>query len=215
MTDKAESLYLLLVSKRDAAKLAFQPWGMRESVAVIREFLAGYEVEIRGAAKKERKKASILPDAEQVYALYPKKVGKEDALRAISNALKKNALPYLLDKTNQFKECVESWPSSYRYFTDGGDRCPHPATWFNAGRYADDPREWKRHGARTGAAHQKISLPEPEGWRDAFPEYVNRDRPWAALPSEDQRFISETMKTTAALTHPVDMIEQEMRLRHA
>jgi len=181
------------------------------------EYLAVFEREIAVIVKesaKERKRAAIIPDAEQVYDLYPKKVGREDALRAISNALKKHDLAYLLGKTNQFKECVESWPSSYRYFQDGGDRCPHPASWFNAGRYADDPREWKRHGARS-APQNKISPPEPINWRESFPEFVDRDKPWNLLQPAQQAYIVANMETAAHFSEPIRQDEHETRLRHA
>lgn len=170
--------------------------------------------ECHAKATKERKKAAVVPDAEQVYALYPKKVGKEDALRAISAALKKHDLPYLLDKTNQFRECVESWPSSYRYFQDGGDRCPHPASWFNAGRYADDPREWKRHGARSAGPAPKIVPPEPSGWRSEFPDFLHVDSPWAHIDDASRQHIILTM-ATKSMTAPLVEDAEQTKLRHA
>lgn len=165
-------------------------------------------------ATKEKKRGAIIPDAEQVYALYPKKVGKEDALRAISAALKKNDLAYLLDKTNQFKECVESWPSSYRYFQDGGDRCPHPASWFNAGRYSDDPREWKRHGARS-APQNKIAPPEPANWQEAFPDFVDRDKPWHLLQPAQQAYIIANLSTAQTFTALSKGVDSTQALREA
>ncbi len=169
--------------------------------------------EVHAKASKERKRAGILPDAEQVYALYPKKVGKEDALRAISLALKKHDLPYLLDKTNQFRECVESWPSAYRYFQDGGDRCPHPATWFNAGRYADDPREWKRHGARNAAPAPRLTPPEPAGWRAEFPDFLHADKPWAQIDDASRQHIILTM-ATKSMTTEVKKVESTQAARN-
>ncbi len=163
---------------------------------------------------KERKRANVTPDAEQVYALYPKKVGKEDALRAITAALKKHELSYLLGKTNQFKECVESWPTAYRYFQDGGDRCPHPASWFNAGRYADDPREWKRHGAHK-SPENRIAPPEPLGWKESFPDFVDRDKPWHMLQPAQQAWLVANMATAQHFSEPVEQDAHETRLRHA
>ena len=171
------------------------------------------EVTHKGAVR-ERKRGAILPEAEQVYELFPKKVGREDALRAITNALKKHDLAYLLDKTNQFRECVESWPSSYRYFQDGGDRCPHPASFYNAGRYADDPREWKRHGARTSAPNARISPSEPQGWQDAFPDFVDRDKPWHMLQPAQQAYIISTLNGKQFTAIP-EQVANEQALRHA
>ncbi len=101
-------------------------------------------------AGRERRKAAVAEGAQAIYDAYPKKVGVEDALKSITAALKKHPAAYLLDKTQQFAAAVKSWPSSYRYKIDGRDTCPHPATWFNQGRYADDPSEWRRAGARSG-----------------------------------------------------------------
>ena len=170
--------------------------------------------ECHAKAIKGRKRAEVLPDAEQVYALFPKKVGREDALRAISNALKKHDLPYLLDKTNQFKECVESWPSSYRYFQDGGDRCPHPASWFNAGRYADDPREWRRHGAKSQGPAPKITPPEPQGWREEFPDFLHAELPWSQIDDASRQHIILTM-TAKAMTSTAKEVDATQALRHA
>ncbi len=164
---------------------------------------------------KERKRGAVLPEAEQVYALFPKKVGREDALKAITGALKKHPLDYLLGKTSQFAEAVNSWPSSYRYFQDGGDRCPHPATWFNAGRYADDPKEWRRHGARVAAPNQHVSPPEPQDWRRAFPDFVDKEKPWHMLQPAQQSYIIANMATAQHFSEPVEAEEQSQRLREA
>lgn len=162
------------------------------------------------AQKKERKKKAILPEAEQIYELYPKKVGRDDALRAITKALGTNAFSYLADKTNQFKEAVENWPSSYRYFQDGGDRCPHPASWFNAGRFADSPAEWKRRGAHTPSPTNKVSPKEPDGWRELFPDFVDLDKPWHLLQPAQQAYIIREMlasSLTSEAKHDTNVIK--------
>jgi hypothetical protein len=194
------------------------------------EYLAVFEREIGLILKesaKERKRSGVVPEAEQIYNLFPKKVGREDALRAISAALKKHSLEYLLDKTNQFRECVESWPTAYRYFQDGGDRCPHPASWYNAGRFADDPKEWRRHGAKNSGP-QKIHVQAPLGWLDWLSAHMpEEDHPahgqllaalnlqnFSTLPASWQtKCIIEL--TGATLGKGVEEIENEMRLRSA
>lgn len=195
-----------------ACKAKASPLGRKLTAAEVFEVAVGVGEAIP-VAKPPRKKAPVSSEAEQVYELYPKKVGREDALRAITKALKKNTVEYLMDKTNQFKECVASWPSSYRYFQDGGDRCPHPASWYNAGRYADDPREWKRHGARTAAPHHVIPK-EPEGWREHFPDFLHADKPWAHLDDASRQHIIVSM-AAKNMTAPVEQDAFETRLRHA
>lgn len=167
------------------------------------------------AVKAQKREVSIASGAEQVYQLYPLHVGKEAALRAISVQLKKNELSYLLGKTNQFAEAVRSWPSSYRYFLDGGDRCPHPATWFTQGRYADDPQTWKRHGARNQAPHQYIPPKEPSGWRLGFPDFVDREKPWNQLQPAQHQFILKTLEATVFLTQSINEDTESVRLRTA
>jgi hypothetical protein len=174
--------------------------------------------------RKERKRASVADGAEQVYAIFPKHVGRDDALRAITKALKNHPLEYLLDKTNQFREAVESWPTSYRYFQDGGDRCPHPTTWFNQGRFQDDPREWARKGARTPPNRPGVSAPQPTqenalAHAELLAKYRSMPEPERgtlnhSLWLEAQRASAvETMvEATSALPFAV---EDEQRLRKA
>jgi hypothetical protein len=170
--------------------------------------------ECHAKATKEKKRAGILPDAEQVYALYPRKVGREDALTAISLALKKHELSYLLDKTNQFAEAVRSWPSSYRYFQDGGDRCPNPGTWYRQGRFADDPSTWRRHGAHTAAPVNRVIPKEPDGWREEFPDFLHADKPWAQIDDASRQHIILTM-AAKQMTAPLVEDAEQTRLRQA
>lgn len=88
-----------------------------------------------------------IPAEEQVYAAYPKKVGRKEALRAIAKALKANTADKLLERTKAYAEAVANWPTDDMRFV------PHPATWFNQGRYDDDPEQWNRvetNGKRAG-----------------------------------------------------------------
>lgn len=177
-------------------------------------------------ATKEKKRSSISEDAEKVYALYPRKVGRDDALSAITVALKKNELSYLLDKTSQFAEAVNSWPSSYRYLQDGGDRCPNPATWYRQGRYSDDPQTWRRAGSRNPGP-QRVSK-APEGWRDWLEMKMPPDdhpahgqllsayncHKFEMMPGSWQaKCIAEL--AAGVMTEGVKDVENEMRLRNA
>lgn len=85
---------------------------------------------------------------ERIYSAYPRKVGKSKALDAILRSVRSlqagndwpkqseaEALEFLYDKVVSFARS----PSG-----QAGEFTPHPATWFNAGRYLDDPKEWQR-----------------------------------------------------------------------
>ena len=52
-------------------------------------------------------------------------------------------MPDLTERVSAYAEAVKAWPPADHQFI------PHPATWFNEGRYDDDPNEWKRN-----ATHQ-------------------------------------------------------------
>ena len=77
--------------------------------------------------------------AEEIYAAYPRKVGKMGAIRAIKRLAFHNISPgWLLERTKAYAEATSRWPEADRQYI------PHPATWFNRGSYDDDPKEWER-----------------------------------------------------------------------
>lgn len=82
-------------------------------------------------------------DISAIYEAYPRKVGKAKAHTAIKKALTKVTPEALLEKVNQFAEATTHYPEEDRRFI------PHPATWFNQGRWEDNPEEWKRTGPST------------------------------------------------------------------
>lgn len=81
--------------------------------------------------------------AESVYSVYPKKVGRGAALKAIEKAILKvervekcqegDAAAFLRSKAEEYARARESADPKYT---------PHAATWFNQERYLDDPAEW-------------------------------------------------------------------------
>jgi hypothetical protein len=82
---------------------------------------------------KDRKEGgSVRGDAERIYAEYPNKVGKPDALRAIERCLKNYSADFLLERTVAFAKARRGDVSF----------CPHPSTWFNQERFNDAPSTW-------------------------------------------------------------------------
>jgi hypothetical protein len=75
---------------------------------------------------------------ETIYEAYPRKVAKQDALKAISRAMQAVPAIRLLERTQSFAAAVARWGPDDRTFI------PHPATWFNRGSYDDDPTTWER-----------------------------------------------------------------------
>jgi len=80
----------------------------------------------------------------QIYDAYPRHIGKRSALQAITNCLTRfqkdcpeesDPAKFLLERTKLFA----SSPAGKR-----GRFTPHPATWFNQDRWADEEKEWFR-----------------------------------------------------------------------
>lgn len=88
--------------------------------------------------------------AEDIYAAYPRKVGKQAAVKAINKAAKRvGSLSELLSCTKAYAAATATWPAADKQFI------PHPATWFNRGSYDDDPKEWVRGAAATPSQFTK------------------------------------------------------------
>jgi phage replication O-like protein O len=91
--------------------------------------------------------------AEEIYKLYPRRVGKPVAIKAIAKAIKTHTLEHVKTRTMEF---AQAW--------EGGDLtfCPHPATWFNQDRFNDAPEEWirqKREKSRETAKKEGGATP--------------------------------------------------------
>jgi hypothetical protein len=100
------------------------------------------ETTAKEPAPKHRKESSLLCKAREIYDVYPRKIGKPHALKAIKLALKKTPYAILLQRTKDYHkiicECL-SRDSGVVHFV------PHPATWYNQERYKDDPSTWELH----------------------------------------------------------------------
>lgn len=78
-------------------------------------------------------KGEVIDWPERIYRAYPRKVAKPKALTAIGRAIKTIAPEALLAITEQYADCVRYKDQQF---------IPHPSTWFNEQRYADDPESW-------------------------------------------------------------------------
>lgn len=85
---------------------------------------------------------------EEIYQAYPRKVGKQAALTAIRAAVNRGTTPeYLLEATTEYARSREGKEQSFT---------PHPATWYQQGRYDDDRADWWREdGLARGKPEQK------------------------------------------------------------
>lgn len=80
-------------------------------------------------------KQNLAIQAETLYAAYPRKVGRGAALPAIQRALRKVSYDALM---TAIKSYATQWAGRDR---EEMKYCPHPATWFNQERWADEPEE--------------------------------------------------------------------------
>jgi hypothetical protein len=71
--------------------------------------------------------------AEEIYALYPRKLAKPAAIKAIMTALKKISF---VDLKAKVAALAVAWDNHDKEFL------PYPATWFNQERFNDDPSTW-------------------------------------------------------------------------
>jgi len=94
--------------------------------------------------------------AEEIYEIYPRKIGKAAALKKIEKAIGLKGFDYLYEATKEFAKRVMTWPEADRIFV------PHPVTWFNQGRYDDDRELWwgKRGNPKNWGPKQDPMSPE-------------------------------------------------------
>ena len=112
--------------------------------------------------------------AEEIYKLYPRKVGKPIALKKIEKAIKEVGFDELKKRVLAYAGATSRWDEEDRRFI------PYPATWFNQGRYDDDPREWERDNGGFNPANRADWIgvfkfihpydPEPADWSEVLPE---------------------------------------------
>lgn len=145
--------------------------------------------------------------AEAIYGIYPKKVGKTAALKAIEKVLKSGSITELelQARVRAYAQAVATWEEQDKTFI------PHPSTWFNQGRYEDDPSTWTRKPAddakkkRGGApVAAELSLEpltmgtdrEPEGWREVWDDLYAFAPPknWRSMPESNRRDVLDALR---------------------
>lgn len=105
---------------------------------------------------------AIEQQAEQVYAAYPRKVGKPKALASIAKQIKKHSFDHVLKLTVQFGGLWRD-EKDLTY-------CPHPTTWFNQERFNDSPSDWNKPKGANSYAGQNKAEPLSGSAIDVTPE---------------------------------------------
>lgn len=94
-----------------------------------------------------RAKSSYSSEFELFWKAYPKKRGKDAAFRAWEQRRKKRELPELSELLAALGEAKRA----HDWQKEGGRYVPHPATWLNQGRWADDYAGEPEDGLWAGA----------------------------------------------------------------
>lgn len=90
------------------------------------------------SADPQPPKAAERPIEERIYEAYPRKVGRQDAIKAIRKCCMAASGDAILESTIAYARAVSQWPPGEEQFV------PHPSTWFNRGSFTDDPQTWNR-----------------------------------------------------------------------
>ena len=107
--------------------------------------------ELTGEETPEEKQARMSGLAANIYAEYPRKIGRGAALKAIQIALKKVSYEELLVSTKAY---ARQWAGKKK---DDMKYCPHPVTWFRQERWADEMEEVVEYEP-TEATEEEASL---------------------------------------------------------
>lgn len=92
-------------------------------------------------------------DAQEIYQAYPRKIGKDEGIKRIKQALKAIPKDELLAITKKYAESVVGKDTEY---------IPYPSTWFNKKRYLDetfkepDTEETSMDGVAGAAAYEDV-----------------------------------------------------------
>ena len=142
---------------------------------------------------------------EEIYSHYPRKVAPREAQKQIAIAVKAHGRDRVLAATIAYVKAVCTWPAKYRY-KENRDTVPYPASWYKDGRYLDDPKEWYPAGQYTreddpGASapdqtsrQEREILPEPDGWRQQFSDFIHVKEPWHRIEESSRRYICNEME---------------------
>lgn len=169
------------------------------SVDMLEELLERCRVGWEAFRKPQKQPRVVSKEAEAIYALYPRKIGKESALRAIVKVLGKMPGDVLAERVTNYASIVSRWQKDDRSFI------PHASTWFNDGRYNDDPKEWERPNMTAPskpAAPRLEPIPEALGWiefvkREWHPNSVlygeAEKGEWCKLTRREQEMLSKNL----------------------
>ena len=88
----------------------------------------------------ETKTVVYMDQVEEVFKLYPRRVGKKPATDPIKEAIRNHGYEFILEKTKAYSEARKDLEMEFT---------PHPSTWFRQERFMDDPATWVIAGSQS------------------------------------------------------------------
>jgi hypothetical protein len=113
--------------------------------------------------------------ADRIYSLYPRKVGRPMAIKAIRKALSICPPAELLGAVSRYAQAVQGEDPTF---------IPHPSTWFNQERFNDHPSTWIRGNGRGKSVYGM----KPAKRNPSLEEVLKKD---AALSSDSKKYGGE------------------------
>jgi len=105
-----------------------------------------------------------LKAAERIYSLYPRKIARKKAIKAICAALAEVEARGEPDPESYLSVRTSSYAASRKAILakdpDSENFTPHPASWFNAGRYDDEPQTAPDHSVAENGFVWRAPTPE-------------------------------------------------------
>lgn len=109
----------------------------------------------RREVKEKLKRKERERDFDRLWPAFPKKVGKQDALKAWEKLLKDGELP----PTEVLLSAIEAQKKSPQWLKNQGEFIPYPATWLNGKRWEDEI-EVGSAGISETQAHNQLTISE-------------------------------------------------------
>jgi hypothetical protein len=146
LTDKRQgryrcNLYTVMTPNKDAldperGSLDPERGSPKPSLTIKEPSFRGSEIfEEPKAVRSLKTKSAIVSE---IYALYPRKVARAAAEKAISKALATTPAEALREAVSAYAAAVALWPPEELQYV------PFPASWFNGGRWEDDRATWQK-----------------------------------------------------------------------
>lgn len=110
------------------------------------------------------------------WVIYPRRVAKENTLKAFNKALPKITTRHGISRSEALERLMRVTRSFAASPKARGEFCPHPSTWLNQGCYEDDPSDWQRDRttAPAPAVQRALTLDEQAAAARARREQQNQ-----------------------------------------